>query len=399
MALLPVVLGPDGMIPVQPADLHAQLLASVALLAPGYEGRLPGSLVEDITSTDVGAIVICDQARVEVVNSLTPRGANAFLLNQLGQMYGVVPGIATNTSCFVVFHGPVGYVVGKGFVVSDGSNQFTLPDGGIVQTGGATLPLFAVSTTPGSFSVPANTVVNVVTSVPSTVVLTVTNPLDGTPAVDAETETTYRERVLTAGLATAQGSPRFLKTLLGNVPGVVYRLVSVRQVGTNWEVICGGSGDPYQIAYAIFQGIFDIASLVGSVTTARNVSVTIDDYPDTYVIPFVVPPLQTVGLAVTWNTNSPNFVSPVGVAQLAIPPLAEYINSIIVGRPINILDLEETFRRSIETILPRQYITRLVFNVTINGVVTPAPVGTTIVSGDPESFFSISQANITVTQG
>src|SRR3979409_872836 len=111
--ILPVVLGPDGMIPAAPADLHQQLLDAVGLLSPGYEGRLPGSLVEDITSTDVGAIVICDQARVEVVNSLTPRGANAFLLNQLGQIYGVTPGAPTNTSAFVVFTGTIGYIIAK----------------------------------------------------------------------------------------------------------------------------------------------------------------------------------------------------------------------------------------------------------------------------------------------
>jgi hypothetical protein len=184
------------------------------------------------------------------------------------------------------------------------------------------------------------------------------------------------------------------------VPGVEYRLISVRQIGTEWGVICGGSGDPYQIAYAIFQAIFDTANLVGStINSARNVIVTINDYPDSYVIPFIVPVLQKTTMAATWNTNFPNFVSPAGVAQLAIPELAAYVNSIQVGQPINVLDLEETFRAAIESILPRQYITRLVFNVLINAIATAPPTGTTIIAGDPEGFFSISQADITVLQG
>lgn len=471
--ILPVVLGPDGMIPSAPAVLHQQLLDAVALLSPGYEGRLPGSLVEDITSTDVGALVICDQARVEVVNSLTPRGANAFLLNQLGQIYGIFPGLPTNTSAFVVFSGTIGYVIAKGFTVSDGQNQYILPDGGVIGAGNISLPLLAVSTTLGPFAVPPNTVTTLVTSVPGTVTLSVTNPLAGTPATDAETESAYRVRVLQAGLVAAQGMPRLVRTALAAVPGVIARLISVRAMGTAWEVICGGSGDPYQIGYAIFTSLFDITTLVGStihvtgitqanpgvVTTDlnhgyvtgqtgvqingalgmtavngvnytitvidqkhfsigvnttgfgawtsggvvtpnfRNISVNISDYPDTYTVPFVTPPLQTVTMNVTWNTSSPNFVSPLGVAQLSQPALADYINSIAVGFPINLYQLEVTFRNAITVILSPDLLTRMVFSVSINGVVTTPAVGTGIIAGDPESFFSIVLTDIIVNQG
>src|ERR1700674_533011 len=84
----PVVIGPQGLQPQQPADLLAQLLAAVAATNPGYTANLPGSLVEDISSTDVAAIALIDQAKVELVNSLTPLAANNFLLTQLGQIYG-----------------------------------------------------------------------------------------------------------------------------------------------------------------------------------------------------------------------------------------------------------------------------------------------------------------------
>src|SRR6185312_11921096 len=95
----------------------------------------------------------------------------------------------------------------------------------------------------------------------------------GTPGTNAETETDYRSRVLQAGLAASQGMQRYLKTLLGAVSGVQTRLVSVRQqTGGGWEIICGGASDNYQVAYAIFQAIFDVSTLVGS--TIRVTGIT-----------------------------------------------------------------------------------------------------------------------------
>ena len=76
----------------------------------------------------------------------------------------------------------------------------------------------------------------------------------------------------------------------------------------------------------------------------RNVSVDILDYPDTYVIPFVSPPEQTVTLVATWNTSALNFVSNAAVSQLAAPALAAYINSLAVGLPMNLFVLQETFQ-------------------------------------------------------
>lgn len=476
MVDLPTVMGPEGLIPQTPAELYDQLLMSVLLLAPGYTSRLPGSLVEDISSTDVGAIIICDQARVETVNSLTPRGANAFLLNQLGLIYGVTIGGVTNTSVFVVFttDPPTpGFVLAKGFIVSDGTFQYVLTDGGVTSSDGTTPPLFALATQAGIWPVSPDSVDQLVTSTFSGVTLTVTNPLAGTPGSAAESESSYRVRVLRAGLASSQGMPRYLKTKLMEVVGVQPRLVSVRQISTaTFQIICGGSGDPYQIGGAIFASDFWFPGLVGSTimvtaisntnpghvatnlnhgyTTGqlaeingalgmpeinglpftvtvndeksfiidvdtsgfglytgggvltpnfRNIVVDIDDFPDTYTIPFVTPPLQIVWLDVAWNTISPNFINPVGVAQLAQPALAAYINAITVGSPINLYELESVFRNSIAGILAPELLTRMVFTVTINGIVTAPDVGTGIIAGDPESYFSIVASDITVIQG
>jgi hypothetical protein len=102
--------------------------------------------------------------------------------------------------------------------------------------------------------------------------VTVSNPSPGTPGVAAENESDFRTRVLQAGLAASQGMPRYLKTLVGQVPGVQQNLISVlQQAGGGWEVIVGG-GDTYQVALAIFQGIGDPSTIVGSVMSISNIT-------------------------------------------------------------------------------------------------------------------------------
>jgi len=475
---LPVVLTSAGMVPQSPAVLNQQLISLVSGMVPGYTANLPGSLIEDLSSTAVGALILCDQARVDTVNSITPYGANAFLLLELGQIYGVPVGQDTNTSVYVVFTGTPGFPINSGFVVSDGTYQYVIQNGGIVGspppglTYGTSQPLFAVAIQSGSWPVPAGIVTNILTSVPSPYVLSVSNPLPGTPSASAQTEEDYRSQVFRAGLASSQGMPRYLRTLLGQVPGVDPRLVGIKQQVNQWEIIVGGTGDPYLIGNAIYEALFDISNLtgsimgVGSITQAnpgvitttlnhnysngqivfvngalgmtqingqpltvsvitstsfsiglntssfgvytgggvltpnfRNQLVNISDYPDTYTIPFVLPPMQTVTMVVTWNTIQTNFVNPSGIATLAQTALANYVNSIPVGAVMNELELTAVFQEAIVTILPTELLTRLVFNVNINGIgVLPEP-GTGIIAGDPESYFVISANQITVTQG
>ena len=472
MADLPTIMTKAGLQPQSPASLLAQLIALVSATNPGYTANLPGSLIEDISSTDVGALVLIDQLRVELVNSLTPYGANDFLLNELGQIYGVMQGVNTNTSVYVVFTGTPGYVIQSGFIVSDGTYQYIIQDGGVVESGGSSAPLYAVSSTSGSWAVPANTVTQLITSVPSTVTLTVNNPNTGTPSSGSESSASYRSRVLQAGLVASQGMPAYLKTVLSNVPGVQPRLVSAAQInGGGWEIIVGG-GDPYAVAYAIFTSLFDVSSLVGStdsitgitqanpgkVTTylnhglttgenvtlagvdptnyngtytatvvdeknftigvdttlypayvsggvvtpnPRNVVVSLVNYPNTYTIPFVNPPEQTVTMTVVWNTTATNVISNSAVSASAGQALVNYVNSIPVGQPINEFELYAAFQAAwgSSTSLPLSLLTRLTFSVNINGVSVPPEAGTGIIAGDPESYLFMTIADVTISQG
>jgi hypothetical protein len=131
----------------------------------------------------------------------------------------------------------------------------------------------------------------------------------------------------------------------------------------------------------------------------RNVSVNVLDYPDTYTVPFVNPPQQTVTMAVTWNTTSGNVISNESIAQLAAPALAAYVNSLAVGAPMNLYVLQSTFQNAVASILPQAQITRLVFAVSINGVGVSPQAGTGIISGDTESYFFALASGITIAQG
>lgn len=274
---LPIVMTKAGAQPQSPSDLRAQLVELVAATNPGYTANLPGSLIEDICSTDVGALTLCDQAFVDLVNSLTPYGANEFLLTQLGNIYlGQTDGqgVPFNTSVNVVFSGPPGLIIGKGFIVSDGTYQYTVQDGGIIASGGSSSPLYCLANTPGSWTIAPASVTQTVTQPPPSISppLTLTNPLAGTPGGGAETDEAFRARVLQAGLVASQGMATMLKTLLGKVSGVQPRLVSVLQSESGgWEVMVGG-GDPYEVAYAIYTALFDISTLVGSVLEITDVT-------------------------------------------------------------------------------------------------------------------------------
>ena len=106
----PVVMTMAGVLPTPPATLLAQLIqlvtfgtdptgAQVMQPDPGYTAGLPGSLIEDISSTDTAACVLMDLARVELINSMTPFGCNAFILNLLGQMFGIPLDAVIETVC------------------------------------------------------------------------------------------------------------------------------------------------------------------------------------------------------------------------------------------------------------------------------------------------------------
>lgn len=401
---LPIIVTAAGMQPQAYADLNAQIEAAAVAASPGITLDLPGTLTEDFLSTAVPAAAACNQAQVEFFNSLTPAGAAQQLLLLLGGMLGVPYGQITNTSVFVQFSSPnLGYVVPGGALVGDGSNVYQTPSTGtVIQSGGTSALVQAIAVTPGStFGVPENTVNQVLTSIPSNITLTVNNPAAGTPGGVVETWASYRARVMQALNSACVGSSRFIKTLVSAVPGIQKNTVSVQAASPGIRVIAGGSADPYALAYAIWQSVADPSQLVGHAAGGTTITTSLLDPPNTYPIISVNPAVQTLALTATWNTTLSNFTGGGAVPGLVQPPIVAYINGLASGAPINLLELNNIFQQAISGILDPNFLTRLVWQVTINGSVVAPGTGTQIVTGDAESYFltPLNGSGITVTQG
>ena len=395
---VPLTMTDAGPQPTPPATLRQAVLQSVAAANPGYTANLPGTLIEDILSTEMGALVTMDQARTDSINNASIYSASPYVLTMLGTQAGIALGQASNASAYVVFSGPAGYVIPPGFVVSDGTYQYVLQSGGIIGSSGSTNPLYVVATQGGSWAILANSITTISTSISSGYTITVTNPEAGVPGAAAESVQSYRSRTLDANQTMAQGAPSMIRTALQKIPGVVPRLISVYPTRGTFEVICGG-GDPYLVANAIYSSFIGFSTLVGSVDTARNIYVGILDYPNIYKITYVNPVQQIVAMSILWNTNLQNFTASSQVNQLGSSAIQNYVNGIYVGEPINLLEAQTIFQDAVSGIINANNLTALVFTVSINGSIVSPSAGTMIISGDYEGYFYSSPSDIVVAQG
>lgn len=403
-----------GPVPKTSEELRADLVSRATELSPGITTDLPGSLIEDIVGTDVGALLIADQIRVDLINSVGPLKANMYMLNLLAQQAGISAQKTEGaTTVPVTFSGPAGFVIPQGFLVSDGTYTYQIADATVILSSGVSSMVTAIATNTGSWAVPVGSVSQILTSLPSDIPLTCTNPVAGTPGGAPETNFEFRERVWEAQMSTVQGYPGFIRQKLTDLSDVQARLVSVVQSGSSWIVMCGG-GDIYEMAGAIYKSAGDISRLKGAdlnvtgitnanpgvVTTdithgfssgqviritgvtgmsgvnnvnltitvlsphtfsigintttsgawtgggivtpnLRNNVVTINDWPDNYVIPFVIPLQQLVTIKFEWATESANYLTDATIASLVSQPVINYVNGIFAGKPMNINNVKE----------------------------------------------------------
>lgn len=399
---LPTVMTIDGLQPQTPTSLHDQVVNGAIALDPGLTANLPGTLIEDIASTDTAALVLIDQARVETVNSVTPYGCNLFILNQLGQIYGVQQGVGSNTSVYVVFSGTAGYVIPQGVIVSDGTYQYLTQVASVINTGGTSDPVYCIATSSGSWAVPANSVTSTVSSVPVGVTLTVTNPNTGVPSTADQTPEQYREQVLAAGRIGCTGLADAVKTYVRQVSGVVDTLVSVRQVTGGWQVIVGG-GNTDAVANAIFQAVGDPNVLQGASDGGTTVTVDLYNTPDTYQIVYVQPVEQLVKVNIYWQTSSNYLVSNGAIQAACSQSIQDYINALGPGQPINLYEIEFIFQSTTANIVATPLITYIEPVVSVwNGsawIITPPATNTGTVVGDPEGYWYIAPSDVTTTNG
>lgn len=403
MSDFPVVVTQSGAQPTPPKTLLATLISNVAATVPGYTANLPPGLITDLAGTAVGAVALIDSAMVDTINSVTPYGANTPMLAQLGNIYGVQQGVGYNTSVNVTFMSLPGFVIPKGFIVSDGNYQYAVQNNTVIPTSGQTEPIYCLATSSGSWAIPEGTVTQIITSVPSTITLTCTNITAGLPGTDKQTEASYRAQVMQAGMATSQGVPSFLRTLLQTVAGVQSNLISYRNISAGkWALIVGG-GDPYDVGLAAYNAIPDLSVLTADVTDSGgkkpdSIKVLISDYPDQYTIPVIRPASQAVTVILTWNTRVSDQLDPDGVAAATAPNLVEYINAISIGEPINNYQVESIFLSAISPLISPSQVSLIQISIGINGVIVPPQDDTGLIFGGEYSYFTTDLSHVTVEQ-
>ncbi len=389
--------------PTPVTTLRANLVSAVTAAAPGITTDLPASMIEDMVSTGTAILATIDQARVDAVNSVSPYGANAFLLPQFGSMFGIAQGAASNTSAYVIFPstsvGPTtpGIVIPAGTLVSDGTNTYATQTATVTGSSGYTPAVLVVAVNAGSFPVPANSITQVKSALGNGIT-TCYNPNSGTPSVGAQTIQSYRQQIMQAFSSIGVGQIAYLLTQLQNVAGVIPRLTSVLQASGGWEIICSG-GDPYAMAFAIYSSVLDLTSIVGSsISSSRDTTVSIVDAGNTYSVTFVTPPQQLAGISISWNTTASGFTAGPALAQAGSAAIVAYVNGIQVGQPLNLLMLTEAFQQATNSILPNSLLTTFDISITVNGTATSPTPGTSVIPGDPESYFYTTPGNVTITQ-
>ncbi|SMG37137.1 baseplate J/gp47 family protein [Cedecea sp. NFIX57] len=403
MSDLPVNYDIAGPEPLTADALRQQVIATATKLSPGITTDLPGSLIEDMVSTSVGALMVIDQARVDLINSCSPYAANAHLLGQLGNIYGVPRGKGTNTSVYVIFVGPPGFSIPKGFQVGDGAHTYAVQRDAVIPGKGQTDPLYCLATTEGTWAVPAGSVNQIKTSVPAGFTITCTNLTNGLPGAQEQNYASYRAQVMQAGMYGVQGTPDCYHAELKRVYGVQENLLSFRQATLGrWVAVVGG-GDPYEVAYAIYKAVPDISILTsdvsnpsGALVEKKTIAITV--YPDVYQVPFVVPSSQNATIIITWNTASTTYIDPDGIAKAVQQNIADYINAIAVGQPINIFEVQDIFLKSVSGLVVPSLVSKIDVQVGINGAVKPPDKGSSLVYGDTYAWFSTSASHIQVKQ-
>jgi len=272
MADLTVSYNANGPEPKTSDELRTALVDEATALAPGLTTTLPGSLIEDMASTGTGGLISVDQMRIDTLNSVGPNSANLALLTLQAQQYGIPAQKGEGTTTVsVTFTGTPNYLIPAGFLVSDGTYQYSINEAVLIPPSGTTIAVTASGTQPGTWVVSPNTVTTLITSFPDNIVLSVNNLTAGVAATAPETNYEFRARVWDAGMFTVQGYPGALRTALTSVANVDTRQVSVVQ-RTGGFVVMAGGGDTYQQAMAIYKAGGDFTRLLGSTLSVTGIT-------------------------------------------------------------------------------------------------------------------------------
>lgn len=168
-----------------------------------------------------------------------------------------------------------------------------------------------------------------------------------------------------------QGTPDCYRIELKNVYGVQENLISYRQASLGAWVAIAGGGDPYEVAYAIYKAVPDISVLTNDVVNPSGAAVDKNDTDHCvsgYVSRAVCSAIITKRYAFNHTEYSLNqLYRSTGIEKAVQQSIADYINGIATGEPINIFLIRDIFLNQVKGLVSSNLVSMIDIQVGING--------------------------------
>ncbi len=303
--------------------------------------NLPSSIQNNLI--DEASIIVneFEDMIVNIMNGISPAYANDFIINQLGQAFGLKRKDKQLQTVTLAWKGLEGVIIPEGSQAGseDGQYIFSTTEQAIIKADG-TASVNAEADDYYSKIVDANTLNVLISDILN--VESVNNPNASSEPIEAETITEYRTRVQNRCKANRSGTIAILNDNLLKVDGVSSRLTTYRtdtEITEGYklntlEIVVGG-GDDYQVAEAIFNSILFpeyLTSKPSDDDTSRSITKNVAFNTVEFPITFTRPLIKNISINVSISVLSGYINVPTEAMKELLQSVFEnYINSLKVG--------------------------------------------------------------------
>jgi uncharacterized phage protein gp47/JayE len=273
------------------------------------------------------AINDCNNGAVACYNAFSPATAQGANLSSVVKINGIARNVSSQSTVDVTIVGQAGTTITNG-IVSDGTNQWAIPESVLVPSGGSVVAT-ATCQTDGAVTLASGTALQI--STPTRGWQTATAANDADPGAPVETDAALRKRQATS---VAIPSLTVLAGMIGAVAGVsgVTRYAAYENDTGSTD----SNGIPAHMISLVVEGgdSTAIASAIAAKKTPGggtygSTTVTVTDvYGIPHPINFYRPTTQAITVAVSMKALA-GYSSVIGAAvQQAI---SDYVNSVAIG--------------------------------------------------------------------
>lgn len=318
-----------------------QIRNSLVESCSGLSGfsQLPSSIQMNLIDESVVMINEIQDMIVNTMNSISPVYANDYIINQLGEAYGLKRKEESKATVTLTFTGKAGVIIPEGSqaTTEDGSMLFSTTAQAVIKANGE-----AEVSAEGMENYKDDIEVDTVNVLVSNILNVdgVTNKNSGSSSSNAETNKEYRERVQNSMLSNRVGTIAYMLNQICGIEGVTQRFTSIRIVDgykgeykiNNIEAVVGG-GDDYEIAEAIFNStLYPDMTISNADDTARQITKNIIFNGVSYPISFTRPKKSTIQINISLTVKSGYINLPEeALKELLTTKFEEYFNNLKVG--------------------------------------------------------------------